>query len=100
MSACEATLARPVSPANPATVAPFVRLRSLLPQATSTAVVNNQTVTLTWSQPPGEVVQSYEIEAGSAPGLANLARISTGSSATSFMTPGVPAGKITCACAR
>jgi predicted phage tail protein len=48
-------------------------------------------VTLSWTAPPGIVV-SYIIEAGSSPGLANLASFPTGSAATTFTAPGVPVG--------
>lgn len=58
-----------------------------------TGSVSNETVMFTWSQPPGETVLSYQIEAGSAPGLANLASISTGTTATSYAVSGVPAGQ-------
>jgi hypothetical protein len=50
-------------------------------------------VTLTWSAPAGsDPVDSYVIEAGSAPGIANLANFATGNAATSFSAGGVPDG--------
>jgi hypothetical protein len=51
------------------------------------------TVMLTWSAPAsGDAVSSYVIEAGSAPGLANLANFSTGNAATSFSAGGIGNG--------
>ena len=51
------------------------------------------TVTLTWSAPSsGDPVTSYTIEAGSGPGLANLAVVTTNSTATAFSAAGVGNG--------
>jgi predicted phage tail protein len=48
---------------------------------------------LTWSPPAsGGAPSAYIIEAGSQPGLANLANFSTGTTATSFTTGGVGNG--------
>ena len=51
------------------------------------------TVTLTWGPPAsGDPVTSYVIEAGSGPGLSNLANFGTNNTATTFSASGVPAG--------
>jgi len=64
----------------------------LSPPGNLAAQVAGTSVTLTWSQPgAGSPVSSYTVEAGSSPGLANLARLVTGA-ATSFFVAGVPAG--------
>jgi hypothetical protein len=58
-----------------------------------TASASGSTVTLSWTAPvSGDPVTSYIIEAGSAPGLVNLANFNTGNNATSFSTTGVGAG--------
>jgi hypothetical protein len=49
-------------------------------------------LTLTWLPPLSGVPQAYIIEAGSAPGAANIASFNTGTTATSFVRAGVPAG--------
>jgi hypothetical protein len=50
-------------------------------------------VTLTWGAPSsGDPVATYIIEAGSGPGLANLANFTTNSTVTSFAASGVGAG--------
>jgi uncharacterized repeat protein (TIGR03803 family) len=50
-------------------------------------------VTLNWQAPAGGCAStSYVVQAGSSPGLSNLANFSTGSAATSFAASGVPAG--------
>ena len=56
-----------------------------------TAIVSVDTVTLTWTQPGGSPT-TYVVEAGSAPGLANLASVSTGSATAVYMATAVPAG--------
>ena len=56
------------------------------------ASVSGSTVTLSWSAPLLSPVSSYVLEAGSAPGLANLANFSTGTVATSYVATGVGAG--------
>jgi chitinase len=61
--------------------------------ATLAASSSGSTVFLAWTEPAiGPSPVTYYIEAGSAPGAANLANFSTGSSATSFSAPGVPSG--------
>lgn len=58
-----------------------------------TATANGSTVTLTWTAPAsGDAPTSYSVEAGSAPGLSNLADFNTGSRAASLTAPGVPNG--------
>jgi hypothetical protein len=54
--------------------------------------VSGSTVTFTWSPPFSGTPTSYVLEAGSAPGLRNLAVFDTGSPATTLAVPGVPRG--------
>lgn len=57
------------------------------------ARTSGRTVTFTWTASvTGATATSYLIEAGSAPGLANLAHLDTGSPASSFVVPNVPPG--------
>jgi hypothetical protein len=52
-----------------------------------------RTVSLYWTgSAAGEPATSYTVEAGSAPGLSNLAVLVTGTAATSLDVPNVPAG--------
>jgi len=54
---------------------------------------SGSTVFLSWAAPSsGGTATAYTIEAGSSPGLANLANFSTGNTATSFSAGGVGAG--------
>jgi hypothetical protein len=58
-----------------------------------TAAIADSSVTLTWQAPLGGCAPAvYWIDAGSAPGLADLASFSTGSEATTFQANGVPNG--------
>ena len=77
------------------------RLNALAAEATApvapsglTANVSGTTVTLIWTAPAtGDPAASYLIEAGSAPGLSNLASLSTGNAGTTFSAGGVPVGQ-------
>ena len=54
---------------------------------------SGSSVTLTWGAPAsGDPLTTYIIEAGSGPGLANLANFTTNSTATSFSASGIGAG--------
>jgi len=50
------------------------------------------TISLAWLAPASGSPSSYVIRAGSAPGLSNLADFDTGSTALTFVAPGVPSG--------
>lgn len=57
------------------------------------ARATGRTISFSWTASvAGAAATSYTIEAGSGPGLANLARLDTGSPASSFTVPNVPAG--------
>lgn len=57
------------------------------------ATVDNRVVTLLWTAPvAGGAPAAYRIEAGSEPGLSNLAAVSNGSPATTFVV-GAPPGR-------
>lgn len=54
--------------------------------------VQGTTVSLLWGPPAGQSPTSYVVEAGSAPGLSNIAVFDTGSPATSLAVNDVPPG--------
>jgi hypothetical protein len=56
------------------------------------ASVTGNTVVLTWSTPAGCAPTNYIVQAGSAPGLSDLANFSTGSTATILTATGVGPG--------
>jgi uncharacterized repeat protein (TIGR03803 family) len=67
-------------------------LAPAVPTGLATAA-SGSTVTLSWQTPAsGCAPTSYIIQAGSAPGLSNLANFSTGNAATSYSANGVGAG--------
>lgn len=63
------------------------------PPSALTATVAGNSVTLTWSGPAsGDAPAAYVIEAGSSPGLANLASLSTGNPSRIYQASGIAAG--------
>lgn len=59
--------------------------------STLTSVVSGNSVLLNWQPGPGEVFQ-FVVEAGSAPGFADIAVFGTGSAVPSLTVNGVPTG--------
>ncbi len=57
-----------------------------------TPEVSGSTVSLAWRAPSVGTVTSYVLEAGTAPGLANILTFNTGNSATAISFAGVPRG--------
>jgi hypothetical protein len=66
--------------------------RNTAPPTSLIATASGGSVTLTWVVPLYTIVAAYIVEAGSSPGLANLASFSTGNAQTSFSASGIPAG--------
>jgi len=63
------------------------------PPGTFSARTVGRTIVFTWTPPVvGEPPTRYVLEAGSAPGLSNLAVLDTGGIASSFSVPNVPSG--------
>jgi hypothetical protein len=63
------------------------------PPSGLSATANAMTITLNWTAPAtGDPVSSYVIEAGSGPGLANLAVVATNNTLTAAQFAGVPVG--------
>jgi hypothetical protein len=63
------------------------------PPGNFSATVSDRTVSFLWTaSSAGMAATSYTIEAGSAPGLSDLARLVTGTPATSLSVPNVPPG--------
>jgi glucose/arabinose dehydrogenase len=68
---------------------------SNLPQSPTDlrAVVSGNTVTISWTPPAtGAIPTSYQLEAGSSTGAANLAVVTAGAPQTSLTFPGIPPG--------
>ena len=66
---------------------------SLSPPQNLTANVDGQTVTLAWTPPAAATtIAGYQLEAGSAPGLANLAIVAAAPTQTALSFAGVPEG--------
>ena len=64
------------------------------PPSSLNASASGSLVTLTWAAPSGGAAPTdYVVEAGSAPGLADLANFSTGNAAVQFSAAGVGAGR-------
>lgn len=57
------------------------------------AVVTGSTVTFQWTAPIAGPTTGYRLEAGTGPGLSNIAVLNTGSAGTSISFSGVPPGR-------
>jgi hypothetical protein len=62
------------------------------PPSGLSATVAGAIVTLSWTAPAGGAATGYQVEAGSGPGMLNLANFNTGNTGTSFSANAVPAG--------
>ena len=62
------------------------------PPQSFAASVNARTVGFNWDPPIVGSAANYLVEAGTAPGLSNIARFNTGNAGTTLVVPGVPPG--------
>jgi hypothetical protein len=92
--ACLVLLLAPDWPASPAaTIEQSMKADVPAAPTNLTVSVVGRTVRLTWVGPVGgDPPSSYVIEAGSAPGLSNIANVDTGSAASTLTAAAVPPG--------